>query len=93
MWTIWLGQCLWNWIVGDPINKSDDDIDQFTEALQNLHPNIDWEVRTSSAENRHALEHLDLTIYIIEGKVETDNFTKDIPIFLSKKSCHPDFVF
>ena len=26
MWTIWLGQCLWNWIVGDPIIKSDDDI-------------------------------------------------------------------
>ena len=70
----------------DILNNADDDIDQFTEALQNLHPNIDWEVRTSSAENRHALEHLDLTIYIIEGKIETDNFAKDIPIFLSRKS-------
>ena len=36
---------------------------------------------------------VDLTIYIIDGKLETDNFAKDIPIFLSRKSCHPTFVF
>ena len=40
-----------------------------------------------------ALEHLDLTIYIINGKLETDIFAKDIPIYLSRKSCHPNFVF
>ena len=40
-----------------------------------------------------ALEHLDLTIYIIDGKLETDIFAKDIPIYLSRKSCHPQHVF
>ena len=69
-------------------------IKKFEEILDNLHPNIDWDLRTSSADNNdHAIEHLDLTIYIKEGKLETDNFAKDIPIFLSRKSCHPDFVF
>ena len=52
-----------------------------------------WDVRVSSAEDNHALEHLDLKIYIIDGKIETDNYAKDIPIFLSRKSCHPTFVF
>ena len=66
---------------------------KFCEALEGLHPDIKWDIRTSSADNNHALEHLDLTIYIIEGKIETDNFAKDIPIFLSRKSCHPAFVF
>ena len=58
-----------------------------------MHPNIKWDLRISSEENEHALEHLDLMIYIKEGKIETDNYAKDIPIFLSRKSCHPQFVF
>ena len=65
---------------------------QFT-CHGSLHPNINWDIRTSSADNNHALEHLDLKIYIIEGKFETDNYAKYIPIYLSRKSCHPDFVF
>ena len=71
----------------------DDDLPEFTEALESLHPNIKWDIRTSSADNNYALEHLDLKIYIIEGKIETDNYAKYIPIYLSRKSCHPDFVF
>ena len=71
----------------------DEDLPKFEEILDNLHPNIKWDIRTSSAENNHALEHLDLTIYIINGKLETDIFAKDIPIYLSRKSCHPNFVF
>ncbi len=77
----------------DILLNCDDDLPEFTEALEGLHPNINWDIRTSSANNDHALEHLDLKIYIIEGKIETDNFAKDIPIYLSRKSCHPDFVF
>ena len=72
---------------------ADQDLPQVEEMLESLHPNIKWDVRVSSAEKEHAIEHLDLTIYIKEGKIETDNFAKDIPIYLSKKSCHPQFVF
>ena len=47
---------------------ADQDLPQFQELLEGLHPNIKWDVRVSSAENDHALEHLDLTIFIKEGK-------------------------
>ena len=46
-----------------------------------------------SVVDRTVLEHLDLTIHIIEGQLETDVFAKDIPIYISRKSCHPPFVF
>ena len=77
----------------DILLNADEDLRKFLEALDPLHPNIKWYVKASSAENNHALEYLDLTIYIIDGKIETDLFAKDIPIFLSRKSCHPDHVF
>ena len=77
----------------DVLIHADQDLPKFEEILNELHPNINWDVRVSSAENNHALEHLDLKIYIIDGKLETDNYAKDIPIFPSRKSCHPTFVF
>ena len=39
------------------------------------------------------LEHLDLTIHLLEGRLETDIFQKDIPIYISRKSCHPPATF
>ena len=77
----------------DILIDADKDLPKFEEILEGLHPNIKWDLRISSEENSHALEHLDLMIYIKEGKIETDNYAKDIPIFLSRKSCHPQFVF
>ena len=77
----------------DILIDADRDLPKFEEILGGLHPNIKWDLRISSEENEHALEHLDLMIYIKEGKIETDNYAKDIPIFLSRKSCHPQFVF
>ena len=48
-------------------------IKKFEEILDNLHPNIDSDLSTSSADDTdNAIHHLDLTIYIKEGK--TDNF-------------------
>ena len=73
--------------------NADEDIPKFEEVLDGLHPNIKWDLRISEESNQHALEHLDLTIFIKDGKLETDNYAKDIPIFLSRKSCHPRFVF
>ena len=39
------------------------------------------------------LEHLDLTIHLVEGRLETDLYAKDIPIYISRRSCHPPAVF
>ena len=52
----------------DILPDCDQDIDKFCEALEGLHPDIKWDIRTSSDNNNHALEHLDLTIYIIEAR-------------------------
>ena len=70
----------------DILINADDDLPKFEEILDDLQPNIEWDVRSSRSETDHALEHLDLTIYIKEGKLKTDNFAKDIPILLSRKS-------
>ena len=48
---------------------------------------------TSKEENNHALEYLDLTIFILDGKLETDIYAKDVPLFLPWNSCHPPHVF
>ena len=46
-----------------------------------------------SVVDRTTLEHLDLTMYIVDNKLETDIYAKDIPIYISTKSCHPPQVF
>ena len=43
--------------------------------------------------DKSILEHLDLSIHIVDNKLETDIFAKDIPIYISTKSCHPPQVF
>ena len=53
----------------DILPDCDQDIDKFCEALEGLHPDIKGDIGTSSDNNNHALEHLDLTIYIIDGKI------------------------
>ena len=74
----------------DILIDADKDLPKFEEILE--YNNIKWDLRISSEENSHALEHLDLMIYIKEGKIETDNYAKDTPIF-AMKSCHPQCVF
>ena len=39
------------------------------------------------------LHHLDLEIHIIDGKLETDLFAKDVPNYISRRSCHPPNLF
>ena len=75
-----------NW---DILLNADEDLPRFEEILDSLHPSIKWTLNVSDPENFHALEFLDLTILIIDGKIETDLFAKDVPIFLPKNSCHP----
>ena len=43
--------------------------------------------------DRTVLEHLDLSIHFVDNYLETDVFAKDIPIYISRKSCHPPQVF
>ena len=75
------------------------------EVLQNLHPNIKWEVNPRGptvppvvmadgrVQDMNVLEHLDLSLHFVENHIETDVFAKDIPIYVSKKSCHPPLIF
>ena len=39
------------------------------------------------------LNYLDLTIHNIDGKLETDVYAKDVPNYISRKSCHPPNLF
>ena len=82
-----------------------EDVTVVQEILQNLHPNIEWKINPrgpfilplvsvdGTVEDRTILEHLDLTIHFVENRLETDIFAKDIPIYVSTKSCHPPQVF
>jgi hypothetical protein len=82
-----------------------EDIPVIEEILQNLHPNIEWEVNPRGPSiqplvspdgcvvDRSILKHLDLSIHVVDNKLETDIFAKDIPIYVSTKSCHPTQVF
>ena len=81
------------------------DLEKFEDILQNLHPNIKWEFNPRGPTvppgmgpngeiiDRSVLEHLDLTIHFVDNHLETDVFAKDIPIYISRKSCHPPMVF
>ena len=82
-----------------------EDVPVVEDILQNLHPAIKWTVnpRGPSAPalvrsdgavvDTSKLEHLDLTIHLLDGRLETDVFQKDIPIYISRRSCHPPAVF
>jgi hypothetical protein len=43
--------------------------------------------------NTAQLEHLDLTIHLVDGRLETDLFAKDVPNYVSRRSCHPPATF
>jgi hypothetical protein len=81
------------------------DMADIENILQNLHPNIKWEINPRGPSvppgigtdgqivDRTVLEHLDLSIHFVDNHLETDVFAKDIPIYISRKSCHPPQVF
>ena len=78
-----------------------EDIPVIEDILQGLHPNIKQEVNARGPGVPHQVKHygtildmsvvnhLDLTIQIINGKLETDLYAKDVPNIISRKSCHP----
>ena len=82
-----------------------DDVEAIEDILQNLHPNIKWEINPRGPSvppgigadgqvvDKSVLEHLDLSIHFVNNQLETDVFAKDIPIYVSRKSCHPPQVF
>ena len=70
----------------------DEDLPKVEELLQDLYPTIKWEIKATVAENCHALGYLDLSITIEDGKLETDIFANDIPIYVPRTSCHPPHV-
>ena len=82
-----------------------EDVTVVEDILRSLHPSIKWTLNARGPSAPHLvrsdgvvvdtckLEHLDLTIHLLEGKLETDVFQKDIPIYISRRSCHPPAVF
>ena len=81
------------------------DLEKLEDILQNLHHNIKWEINPRGPSvppgigpngeivDKTVLEHLDLTIHFVDNHLETDIFAKDIPNYISRKSCHPPTVF
>ena len=75
------------------------------QILNDLHPAIKWECNPRGptapaligvdgvAINTNILEHLDLAIHLIDGKLETDVHQKDIPICISTSPGHPLATF
>jgi hypothetical protein len=71
------------------------------EVLGALHPNIRWQVKPrgptapplmaadGTMVDTTKLEHLELSIYLLDGRLETDVYQKDIPIYISRRSCPP----
>ena len=76
----------------DILINPETDLPKFEQILQELHPSIEWEIKDTTEENNHALEYLDLTITIENGRLETDIYAKNIPIYVPKSSCHPPHV-
>ena len=62
----------------DILINADRDLPRFEELLESLHPSIKWTVVVSKEENNHALEYLDLTIMLINGRIETDFFFSQV---------------
>ena len=81
------------------------DVPVIEDVLQNLHPDIKWEINPRgptvphmiladvSVQDMTVLEHLDLSLHFVENHIETDVYAKDIPIYISKNSCHPPLIF
>ena len=64
---------------------------QFTDCINSLYPTIKFELVFSERE----LHVLDLTLYLIDGFIRTDVYSKptDSHLYLPPSSCHPKHVF
>ena len=66
-------------------------LNQFTDYINSLYPTIKFELVSSERE----LHVLDLTLYLIDGFIRTDVYSKptDSHLYLPPSSCHPKHVF
>jgi len=63
-------------------------VNSFENHLQNLHPDIKWEVSSGTSMN-----YLNLTVKLIDGFIETDEYSKSSHNYLPPNSCHPPSTF
>ena len=63
---------------------------KLTQGAQLSPPRI---LADGSVQDMTELEHLDLSLHFVENHIETDVYAKDIPIYISKNSCHPQLIF
>ena len=66
-------------------------LNQFNDYINSLYPTIKFELVYSERE----LHVLDLTLYLIDGFIRTDVYSKptDSHLYLPPSSCHPKHVF
>ena len=63
----------WSWFRDDGIIflKDESHVKPFSDHLEKLHPDIKWEVESGKQMN-----YLNLTVKLINGKIETDEYSK-----------------
>ena len=69
----------------DIIDESD--VEEYTQQVNSLHPNLNWEVRSGREGG-----HLDLWIMIKDGKIEWRNYGKTPPLYIHRTSCHDPVI-
>ena len=67
--------------------NGEQDLQEFQDHLNNLHPNLTWTVKCGREGG-----YLDLWIMIENGKLEWKNFKKTPPVYVSPDSCHDPMV-
>ena len=65
----------------------EEQVAEYEEALDSLHPNLKFDVRTGKEGG-----HLDLYIMIKNGQIEWRNFVKAPPLYVHRQSCHDPTV-
>lgn len=66
----------------------EDHVLPFTRHLQCVHPDLKWEI--SAGQSMH---YLNLTVSIVDGYIQTDEYSKSSHNYLPPHSCHPPSTF
>ena len=64
------------------------DTHKFEQCLQNLHPDIKWEVQPGTEK-----DYLDVHLMLKNGEIHSDVFSKSSHNYLPPNSCHPRSTF
>lgn len=75
---------------GSDILSEENDLNDYSQKLQSLHPNIDWEI-----DAKNSCAYLDMELFIENGKIESkifDIFIKNLEDYLGYEKNENDFI-